>query len=140
MQTQVTFTGTVAEMEEVLVKVRGNLLTPSADVPDDEPAEEAPAPKRRGRGPGKKTAPVEVAIDEDGEPAESQGDDLDLGDEPEVKAEPKYTIEQIRKGFQAYAAKHSRDKAAKILTKYGVKSIHDIPEAKYPEVLKLLKV
>ncbi len=87
---------------------------------DDEAEDEAPAPKKRGRP--AKTAPVERLM-------------------KDVKTTKGHTLEgDIIPAFQKFADKHSREKAGKVLAKYGVKSVRDLPKEKYPEILKLLKV
>ncbi len=84
----------------------------------DEAEEEAPVAKKRGR-------PAKATI---------------AAAEP-TKATKGLTLEgNIIPAFQKFADKHSREKAGKVLTKYGVKSVRDLPKEKYPEILKLLKV
>lgn len=77
----------------------------------------------------KRTRKAAAVVEE--EPA---SDDIDLGDEEKTP-----TLENdIIPAFQAYAKKHSREAAAKVLAKYKVKSVRDLPEAKFGEVIKTL--
>lgn len=74
---------------------------------------------------------------------EEENDDVDLAVEEKVQAAKpaKAAIgleSHIIPAFQKYAKKYDREKAAKVLAKYKVKSVRDIPEAKYGEVLKVL--
>jgi len=88
------------------------------------------APKKRGR-PKK-----EETTDEDTQ------EEFDLGDAEEVE-EPKkmkaITEDDMIKAFKAYANEHSREKAGKILAKFGVKSVRDLKAAEYGKVLKTLQ-
>lgn len=67
-------------------------------------------------------------------------EELDLGDEEEEESEEeKPTLEgHIIPAFQAFAKKHSREKAGAILGKYKVKSVRDLPETEFSKILSLL--
>lgn len=69
--------------------------------------------------------------------------DVDLGlgdDEPAAKAPKKISKEKdLIPAFQAYAVKHSKSEAGQILVRFGVRSVHDLPESKYADVLKTLQ-
>lgn len=82
-----------------------------------EPEEEEPAPL-----PAKKPAPAPKA------------------GATKAAAKPQFTHEQLIKAFQAYARKHSADKARAVLNKYGLKNVRDIPEDKRGEIIKQLGV
>lgn len=69
------------------------------------------------------------------EPEES----FDLGDDVTEEAEETLTLDDMILAFKAYAGKHTREKAGKILTKYGVKSVRDLKPEQYSEVLAILK-
>lgn len=79
---------------------------------------------------------------EDATPAGDEYDtaEVDLGDAPTPTKKALDLDDDIIPAFQKYAAKHSRDKAAAVLAKFGVKSVRNLGEDKYVEVLKLLKV
>lgn len=84
-----------------------------------------------------------------------EADDLDLGEaeeeEPEAEEEkPAKKAPVAAKGptlegdvipaFKAFVKKHSKEKAKKILAKYKVSNVRELPAKVYPEVLKLLRV
>lgn len=84
---------------------------------------------------------------------EAEEEEFDLGDaeeteeeteteeeeETEVEEEDDTTIEDVIGAFQKYAKKHSREKAAKVLAKFKVKSVRDLKPANFSQVLGLLK-
>jgi hypothetical protein len=49
------------------------------------------------------------------------------------------TVEDVIAALQEYAEEHDRKAAMKFLTKFKVKSVHDLDEADYPKILKLIK-
>lgn len=67
--------------------------------------------------------------------------DLGFGEEEtEEDAEEELpTLDEVIDSFKAYAAKHSREKAAKVLGKFKVKSVKDLDESVYSDVLEALK-
>lgn len=77
---------------------------------------------------------------------EDSGDDDDASDDDdEEEKKPakgkKLSLEKdILPAFQAYAKKHGRPKAAAILKKFKVKSVRELPPAKFAEALKLVKL
>lgn len=103
---------------------------------------------------------LDIDTDElEGDEDETENDDEDETEDDDEKPAPKMmrkgagavaapkdvkgalTLEgHIVPAFQKYAAKFSRDKASKVLAKYKVKTVRDLPKDKYAEVLKLLKV
>ncbi len=120
-------------------------------------AQVVPSEVKRKRGRPAKAAAAEVeeddtedTTDDDFEVDEDETDeteDEETEDEPapkkkagaSAKAAAVLTLDVMIKAFQDYAERHSRDKAAKILAKYKVKSVRLLPEDKYAEVLKVLK-
>lgn len=128
--------------------------------PDKRPGATAAAvapttePKRgRGRPPKVEAAadldfgdePAAEAEAETEEAEETETEEAEAEPEEEEKPEPpkapKLTLEKhIIPAFQAYAKKHTREKAGEILTKYKVKSVRDLPADKYAEIMKKLKV
>lgn len=80
--------------------------------------------------------------EETGEEVENDIDDmLDIDglDAEEEKAEPEYVLEDIITAFRDFARKHDRSHAGKVLTAFGVRSVRDLPKAKYAEIMKTLK-
>ncbi len=95
------------------------------------------APKKRGRPSKAEVEAREAAdTDEDAED-ETEEDEADVEEKP-AKTAKALKPESIVKAFQGYAQRHSREKAKKILTKYGAKNVAALPKAKWPEILKLL--
>lgn len=131
-----------------------------------EPFKEKAAPsvpaKKRGRPPKAKTPPPPVEKDEpevdlDGGDAKYEGEsETDpFGDEPvkpaaKAKAAPApaqvkaaavvYDYEKdIMPGFRAYRQRHNTAKAMELLAKFKVKTVRDLPENSYPDVMKALQ-
>ncbi len=131
MQVSLTLTGDA----KALAKILGTVAeTDGVEVEKVVTVAETEAPKKRGR-PAK--AKEEVA-----EPEETTEEDLGFGDDetPEDEEEKEISIDDIRAAFQAYARKHTRDKAAAVLAKYKVKSVNDLPKDKYAEILGKIKL
>lgn len=63
---------------------------------------------------------------------------IDLGEEAPV--EKAVTMEDLVKAAQAYSKKHGRENAAKIVAKFGVKSIREIKPENFAKVLNALAV
>ncbi len=117
----------------------------------EEVTEEKPRKTRKPKV-EKEPEPAEDEIDEFG-----LGDDDDAGDESEEESDFEGEEEEEEKpakkakaaaidldkdiipAFQKFAAKHSREKAQKILGKYKAKNVRQLPVEKYGEILKLLK-
>lgn len=95
---------------------------------------EVAQPEKRGRGRPPKAKE---------EPVAAEGDGFDFGETaPAVTQTTPKEIDLDRDlipAFQAFAGQRSRDEAAKVLQSYGVKSVRDLPKAKYPEVMKRLQ-
>jgi hypothetical protein len=72
-----------------------------------------------------------VLVDEDEE------DDGLPPAKPAKKAKP-LTLEDVIAKFSAYVETHDREKAKKILGRYGCKSIRELKPEQYAEVLKVL--
>jgi len=74
---------------------------------------------------------------------EESEDDLDFGDEPAKSEKKKLTLDgNIIPAFKEFVSRHGEDgrtKAGEILAKFKVKSVRDLPEEKYTDVMKLLK-
>lgn len=85
---------------------------------------------RRGR-------PRKEAVAADDTESHELGDDLPTGDDLDEDGaeEVTYTMTDVLGGFQTYVKKHSKEKAMKLLTKAGVKSVRDIPPTKFAEVM-----
>lgn len=79
--------------------------------------------------PAAKAAPKTAA------PVEEADDDLfgDDSDSTEIGA----TLDDVRKTLKEFAAKHGKDKALKILSKFKVQAIPDIKEVDYAKVIEL---
>jgi hypothetical protein len=115
-------TGSAAQLEEVLHRMNVGI---EGGNPVDTTLEPAPAPAPRGRKP--KAAPAPEAPEED----------LGLGET--AKEEKKVTIDDVRTAMKAYVAKNSSDKAKAILAKFGVKSILDLKEKDYANILPMIE-
>jgi len=86
-----------------------------------------------------KAEETEEEFDLDGETETTEEVEASADDETETEAEEeKTTLDDVVKAFQKYAAKYSREKAGKILAKFKVKSVRDIPAEKYDSVMKML--
>lgn len=155
MQVSVTLTGGLDEITRAL-----NILL--LDSEDNQPEVPTPMldrasevstgdkPKRHRRtkaeveaeraAAAKKSEPED---DDEQESDETEEEDDGLGEIEEVeepKKATKLTLEgDIIPAFRAFAGKHTREKAGKVLAKFGVKSVKDIPAAKYADVLKVLR-
>lgn len=157
-----SFSGlTLTGAQDLLVKARSvPMETASAET-------EAPA-KKRGRPSKAEIAAREAAEAEDesetaeaadesededeyaadeSEEADEPEDDEDEADDEEPEEKPrkgavagKLTLEKhIIPAFQAYVKKHDREKAVKVLAKFKVKNVKELPASKYAEVIKALR-
>ncbi len=105
----------------------------------DDGEDETPAPKKRGRPPK-----VKATEPEDDEPeADEEDEDESEDEEPEpVKARPRAKkgtgLSDVIAAFKDFADANGRPAAKKVLTKFKVDSVRDLPEDKYDAVLKLL--
>lgn len=145
MQVQVTFTGTIAEMAEIMAKTAHpddcgfdyTRKTPEKNENKIERADAEP-PKKRGR-PAKKS---EEVSEEESEGSDQGTNDVDLGFD-DMETEPvqikTVSLETVITAFQKFAQAGHKDAAVAILKKYKVKSVRDLPAAKYDEILKQLK-
>lgn len=69
------------------------------------------------------------------------GFDLGFDDEsPKETEAPKVSKSDVIKGFQEFAKTKGKEKAFKILTKFKVKSVHDLKEDVYGKVLTELGI
>lgn len=136
--------------------VKGAVVTDVASkaAADADDAEQETKPKRKRRTKAeieadkkaaKKATSKEAAKDEDdlgddddlGDEADDFGDDDDLGDENEGADE--VTADSIRDLLMRVKDEKGADKARSILADVGVKTIAQIPEAKYAKVIQLAK-
>lgn len=155
---------TVADMITNSNEATIEKVSPKEGQAAKEAAKEGQPAKGRGRGrPPKKKEPeveeefedVETDLDEDADADLEDVDadlededvdaDLDLEDEEPAplkkgkgKAAKAPTREDIIAGFKDYIGRHNQTKAKAILAKFGVQSVRDLSETKFPEVLKLL--
>lgn len=118
---------------------------------EDEEQEEAPK-KSRGR-PKKAATPADDADDEDTD-SDDDADDEDTDtseteddfeddaedEKPAKAAKGKYTKDDVRTALKAYAKKHGKDKAMKVLKKLNVSMIDDIKPTQFEAAMALAKV
>jgi len=93
--------------------------------------------------PAKRRAKADDEDEEEDEETEDDSDEETEEDEEEEKPAKKVkgsTLDDMRQACRSAAKKHSVEHVAKILKKYKIKSINELPENKYSEVAKLLKV
>jgi hypothetical protein len=87
----------------------------------------------------------EEESDEDGELDEDEDEEKEDDDLEEVnfasnaEEENESTLEDVITALQKYSKKHSRDKAAKVLAKFRVRSVRDLPKQKFGEIIGMLK-
>lgn len=139
MQIQVTLTDTNMGKNAAALRAFAELLdgrvtaTNDREEPKEETSEHDVSEMRKTRASRKAVA--------------TTNDDYDLGetdektedDSEEDTSEAALTLDgDIIPAFQAYAKKHSREKAAKVLAKYKVTSVRELPEKTWNDVLKTL--
>ncbi len=134
MQVSLTLTGDASALAKILGTIG---MTSGVEAENITAITEPEAPKKRGRP--AKVAEKSIAQEVDEELA-AETEDLGFEDEEPEDEEKEVTIDQIRAAFQAYARKHTRDKAAAVLAKYKVKSVNDLPKDKYAEILGKISV
>lgn len=150
MSTQLTVTVPANEKGAELLRRMARVIENIEMGDGKEDDSDAPTPVKRGRKPKAKVEEQEEETggDDDGLGDEDGGNDDDgfgLGDdeeEAEEKPAKKSALsldKDVIPAFQKFAKKHSKEAAFKILKKYGVKAVRDLPATKYTEVLKLLK-
>jgi hypothetical protein len=157
-----SFGGLTLEGAHALISASRNIEkgSASAEVETDD-AETIPTPRKRGR-PSKAELAARAAEEETedaDEPEETE--DADVEEEPEADADDETEDEpeedekpKARKGavagkltlekhvipaFQAFVKKHDREKAVKVLAKFKVKSVRDLPASKFEDVIKALR-
>lgn len=116
---------TLGELKQNMIAVANAIQLAGA------PAAEAPA-KPRAAKPA--AAPAEVEVEE--ENLDAFGESTE---EAEPADEPKYTKDQVLKAVNAYYKAKGKEKATKLLTKFKVKSAHDIQPEQYDDVMALAK-
>lgn len=117
----------------------------SADAGEEEEEETPPAKKR-----GKKAAAAEEVEEEEADDVsedESEEDESEESEEDESEDEEESEEEEAGptrrdciQALKAYAGKHKKSAAMAKLKKLGVDSVYDLKPAKYPALLKSLKV
>jgi Mg-chelatase subunit ChlI len=116
----------------------------SADAGEEEEEETPPAKKR-----GKKAAAEEVEEEESDDASEDESEEDESEESEEDESEDEEESEEEEAGptrrdciqaLKAYAAKHKKSAAMAKLKKLGVDSVYDLKPAKYPALLKSLKV
>jgi hypothetical protein len=128
----------------LLIQLGGEKIAGKAPA---QPAAATKAPK--DAKPGKKAKPAdeeeeEFELDEteeteEEEEAEESEDETEEEEEAEEEEETAHEIDDVIAAFQGYAKKHSREKAAKVLAKFKVKSVRDLKAKQYAEVMAILK-
>jgi Mg-chelatase subunit ChlI len=115
-----------------------------ADAGEEEEEETPPAKKR-----GKKAAAEEVEEEESDDASEDESEEDESEESEEDESEDEEESEEEEAGptrrdciqaLKAYAAKHKKSAAMAKLKKLGVDSVYDLKPAKYPALLKSLKV
>lgn len=115
-----------ATLRKVADELEGASQTTSTKIENDDIEAK---PSKTTAGKKTKSAPVE------------DDETFDLGEsETEEVEEPTYTRRDVSLALQAYAEKHTRNDAAKILIKFKAKSPKDLTEEQIPKIMKLLKV
>jgi len=121
-----TLDGLLKELEIVSQK-----MGLKAAIEKSEAKEEAPEePKKKER---KAKAKVEEEETFDLGSDEETEDDAD--DEADAEDDNWDVEKDIIPAFKAYAKEHSREKALKVLKKYGAKSVHDLATKDYQKVM-----
>lgn len=99
-----------------------------------------PAPEAKKRK--IKTSVKASELDEEGEELAEDDDesfDLELEDAEDEKPKSKLSLKKdILPALREYIEDHSKADAAKLIKKFGVSSIQDLPEEKFAAFLKLL--
>jgi hypothetical protein len=86
-----------------------------------------------------------TTLDEDTDEELDFGSDEEETEETEAEAEEELTEEKVLaltdviSAFQTYAKKNSREKAAKVLTKFNAKSVRDLKPNQYGSVMNALQ-
>jgi len=119
-----------------------NILTKLiAVLPKDAPQVAAETPKaEKVSKPKKEKVETKAAeeVTELGDDLPNAEDDL-FGDDEEAGAkEVAYTSQDILAGFKAFAKRHDRDAARKVLAKFGYKSVQDVEPKNYTKVMQMI--
>jgi hypothetical protein len=119
-------------------KAIANQLRSTANLFDMEAAKPAQQEELNVREakPAEKVATKKSRIEE----VAKQVEEFDLGDAAPVEEKSTVTIKDVIAGFQAYAKEHGREKAAKVLSKFKVKSVHDLKVDQYENALTAVEV
>ncbi len=129
---------------KTVVKELPKTAAPVADAEEDEaPAKKTKAPAPAPTVKAKAKVEEDFGDDEDTETETEEQDEEEQDEEeaPAPKAKPKTTglsKAAVITALQAYSAEHGRNKAMKVLGKFGVKSVHDLSQKQYSDILTVL--
>lgn len=152
MQVQLNLIGTQKEIQKVLAILNQTDWTPTEDIMTKGQADATYGTAGTGGNGGSAGIPIITATKKKAkasEKEEQQSFDLDTPiDQPETmtteddfgveETAPMVTQLDVVKALQAYAKKHSREKAIKVLSKFKVKTAKDLHESQYRDVVKAL--
>jgi hypothetical protein len=124
------------------VRITGGTVAVSETAPAVTPA--ADTKGKRGRKAAAPAVKAEVDLDIGNEAEDDPLSDLGLGEEEEVAVN--YTAEDVANAFKKFIvipgdkakSAENREKAIKILAKFGAKSVPELPKEKYADVIKAL--
>lgn len=121
MKLQITIEGsTFEELVENIGKAAEEMNGGKAEC-----ATQAPAPAAKG----KKAAKAAPAPEPESDPFAAEND------EETEEPNPAVTMEEVMKAGAEYAKEHGRDKALRVLKKFGVKIARDLKPAQYADAL-----
>lgn len=125
-------------LERLLAALAQNAGTTTAPKTETKPAKTSKAPKEKVETKAAETGEMTELGDDLPNADEYQEDDL-FGDDEEAGAkEVAYTSQDILAGFKAYAKRHDRDAARKVLAKFGYKSVQDVEPKNYTKVMQMI--
>ena len=123
-----------ADATNILTKLIAVLSKDAPQVAAETPkAEKVSKPKKE-----KVETKAAEEVTELGDDLPNAEDDL-FGDDEEAGAkEVAYTSQDILAGFKAFAKRHDRDAARKVLAKFGYKSVQDVEPKNYTKVMLMI--
>jgi len=123
-----------ADATNILTKLIAVLSKDAPQVAAETPkAEKVSKPKKE-----KVETKAAEEVTELGDDLPNAEDDL-FGDDEEAGAkEVAYTSQDILAGFKAFAKRHDRDAARKVLAKFGYKSVQDVEPKNYTKVMQMI--
>jgi hypothetical protein len=135
---QITVTSdNTKDLAKDLRAIANALDNPSAIIPAAVKVETTPEPTPIVKG--KRGRPAKVEAED--EPEELEVDELEVvDDELASDDEPAPTVEDAIEAVQAYAKKHGKDKAVKLVAKFGAKSVRAVKEDKIPALIQAASV